>query len=365
MRVAAHVMLVGLLAAATPRPARAQVVRGDVTDAATHAPVVAAMVVAYDSAGSTAGGTFTDDSGRFALRVARPGHYRLRAERIGYAANTLVSFDLAAGQTVAEHLLASSVPVVLPTMTVTANSQCVVRPTTGPVTAALWEEARKALYAAQLGVDGRMVFAIRQRYRRSLDGTSLLVRWDSTKVDTAILKRPFLTPATPEELAQNGYGVLDEQGDSALTGPDADILLSDAFARTHCFDLRLDPEKHAGLVGLSFEPALKRHVPDVTGVIWLDSVTARLRSVEFRHTNLFPQVSPLRYGGRFEFEQLPGGVWIIRRWVIRLPILSSGAMSAAGVGDARYLTGGQHIARYHDDGGEVLSATVILAPPPS
>jgi hypothetical protein len=43
-------------------------------------------------------------------------------------------------------------------------------------------------------------------------------------------------------------------------------------------------------------------------------------------------------------------------------VLTTASTNAAGMGDARYLTGGRHVAIYHDDGGELLSATVIKSP---
>ncbi len=155
-----------------------------------------------------------------------------------------------------------------------------------------------------------------------------------------------------------------ESGDTVFAVPDANVLLSDAFARTHCFRVRHDSldTDHPGLVGLTFEPALKRSAPDVTGTLWLDSATAALRYMEFRHTNLFAEVSPRRYGGRMDFELLPGGVWVVRKWSVRMPIMSSGNLNSAGMGDARYITGGHHVAYYHEDGGSLLSATVVKPP---
>jgi hypothetical protein len=357
--IAIVIVIVALAAAAGT--ACAQVIHGDVMDARTHAPVLGAFVVVYDSAGTRVAGVVADDSGRFAIRLAAPGHYRIRAERIGYSSTPPVLVALAAGATAVAHLYAPSVAVVLPTVAVLAESKCVVGPAEGEETAALWAEARKALYATELGASGA-IYAVRRWFWRDLDGTSLIVRHDSARVDTVLLARPWATPVTPEQLARDGYAI-NKEGDS-LAAPDAIVLLSEAFARTHCFHLRRDPEKAPGLIGLAFDPAKKRHEPEVSGVIWLDSATANLRYVEFRHTNLFPEVSPLRYGGRMDFEQLPSGEWVVRRWRIRLPVLGSSVMGPDGTADARNMGGSRHVALFRENGGELLSAMVVHAVPP-
>jgi len=343
-----------ILTIAASRAASAQVVRGDVVDAATGAPLPGALVFAADSAGARVAGAFTGDSGRFALRLPGAGRFTLRVERIGYASGAAVPVEIAAGATIVEHLVAASIVVVLPTDTVTGENRCVVRPAEGEKTAVLWTEARKALYASQLTDRQQLIHAVRRRWWEKVDGTGALIHLDSTKVDTVDDAHPFSTPATPEELAQYGYGVGGPERDSVYAGPDADILLSDAFARTHCFTMRLDAEKHAGLVGLAFQPARKVKFPEVTGVIWLDSADARLRSVEFRHTNLFPEISPLKYGGRIDFERLADGAWIVRRWYIRLPVIQHGPTGGGRVG-FNYMTG-PHAAYFHEEGGEVLEA---------
>jgi len=299
----------------------------------------------YDSAGARRAGAITDDSGRFAIRLDAPGRYQLRAERIGYASLAPRPVEVAPGVTVVEHLSAPSVAVTLPTVAVLSNSKCVVGSDEGDVTAALWTEARKALYATELGESGT-IFAVRHWYWRELNGPTYSVLREKNRTDTVLLDHPWASPVTPEQLASDGYAI-DKNGDS-LVGPDAIVLLSDAFARTHCFSLFRDPEKAAGLIGIAFTPALKRHVPDVTGVLWLDSASAKLRYVTFRHTNLFPEVSPTKYGGRMDFEELPSGAWIVRRWYIRIPVFGSG----------------RRVAVWDQTGGELLSATVVRVVPP-
>ena len=76
-------------------------------------------------------------------------------------------------------------------------------------------------------------------------------------------------------------------------------------------------------MGLAFEPVHPRtDRVDVDGVLWLDSETARLRTLDFRYTGIEPPrhlgTGPGPYG-QAVFDQLPGGGWIVREWWIRTP----------------------------------------------
>jgi hypothetical protein len=140
--------------------------------------------------------------------------------------------------------------------------------------------------------------------------------------------RPFETPPA-EELVTHGFVRTTEAGEHYYA-PDADVLLSDAFLDTHCFGVRVGGP---GLIGLAFEPLPDRSVPDVEGVLWLDESEAELRFLEYGYTGLsFPARMARKFGGRLEFERLPTGAWIIRRWSIRGPIRGlGGRYSAAAV----------------------------------
>jgi len=333
----------------------AQVIKGDVVDEKTTTPIFGAIVVLLDDSSHRVAATISDDSGHFALKAPGAGRYILRADRIGYRSTTSAPLDLDVGATAIQRLSAPVVPVMLAGDTIVGDNRCVVRPQEGQQTAELWEEARKVLYATELAIEERRFEATVRVYSRALDPYTLQVRRQETVQHTSYTDRPFYTNRTPEELARDGYLRHD-----SLAGPDADVLLSDAFADTHCFRVKNDPGDHPGLVGLYFEPIKKRKVPDVTGVLWLDQQTAELRFVDFRPTRMFADVPPRRYGGRIEFERLKNGVWIVRRWYIRLPVYGE---SAPG-GDMRAMSGGDHVAAFHENGGEVLS-TVAAQPPPA
>ena len=101
LRFRPALMLLALSAMLTPSLG-AQTVRGIVVDAATGAPVEGAGLWVLDADGRPLGtGALSGDSGTFAVQLPKPGAYRLRIARLGYAALTTDSLVLAQGEMVA------------------------------------------------------------------------------------------------------------------------------------------------------------------------------------------------------------------------------------------------------------------------
>ncbi|HEX6534582.1 MAG TPA: carboxypeptidase-like regulatory domain-containing protein [Gemmatimonadaceae bacterium] len=339
----------------------AQVVRGEVVDSGTARPVVGVIVILLDDHGVRRAGALTDDAGRFAVRAPAPGRYTLRLDRIGYASSTSPPLALGAGETVARRLTASAIPISLAALTVRGDDRCRVRPGEGERSFALWREARKVLEAANLSAESGRVEARVRRYVRLLDPYTLAVRHEESAVTVARGERPFVAARSPEELARDGYARRDERY-TTYYAPDAEVLLSDPFAATHCFRALPPDDDHRGLVGLAFEPARKRKLPDVKGVLWLDARTGALTRMEFRHTNLFPQVPPSKYGGELDFARLPSGAWIVRRWWLRFPLFTGSAQAERPEGDMRELGIGKlPYSGFREEGGEVLTSRVTAA----
>jgi hypothetical protein len=107
-------------------------------------------------------------------------------------------------------------------------------------------------------------------------------------------------------------------------GPDAEVLVADAFLDTHCFETRRGEADAAGLIGLAFAPVRGRKLPDITGTLWLDPKTSELRYIEFTYTGIDGGLNVKGVGGRTDFRRLPNGAWIVDRWYIRLPIPKRG-----------------------------------------
>jgi hypothetical protein len=130
--------------------------------------------------------------------------------------------------------------------------------------------------------------------------------------------RPFASlPA--DSLAKIGYST-PEAGSEVYRAPDADALLSNAFASLYCFHVEPAPATHADWIGLGFAPArFRAGIVDIEGTLWLDRLSSELRRLDFTYTSLPRELAPARAGGTLEFMRLVDGTWLIRRWILRMP----------------------------------------------
>ena len=77
-----------------------------------------------------------------------------------------------------------------------------------------------------------------------------------------------------------------------------------------------------GLLGLAFEPTEDRGVTDISGVLWLNPEDGEVQWLDYRYEFLDVPNSE-RLGGRIRFHALPNGMWIVREWYIRVPLLQA------------------------------------------
>lgn len=358
LRRAAAALAAALLAFAAP--VAAQTVRGTLVDSA-GAPVAQVLVALVDPAGKQRGAALTTSAGEFALRAPVAGRYSLRAERVGYATVTSPAFELAEGAVREQRLVASSRPVTLQAIVITPRARrCAVRPGAGLATATLWEEARKALAAADYASRAGLFWYDVVRWERDLGtgGGGGTVTRDLRRSRGGVAELPFVS-VPPEELSRYGF-IRRLPGDSLVyAAPDAAVLLSDAFLDDHCFRTKTGDDPR--LVGLEFEPVRDRRVPDVTGVLWLDRESAELRKVEYRYVNGPPESREPEVGGTVEFERLRDGPWIVRRWAIRMPVAE--VVRSRGVSLEGRTSMGRDELRLlavREAGGEVTSASPLV-----
>lgn len=308
-----------LLTLAIARPAEAQRVTGRVEDATSGAAVPGALVVLLDPSGARFASTLSDERGRFALETPRPGRYTLHVRRIGLRDVVSPPFDLAAGEVVERRVATVQETIVLEGITASSRRRCSRAEAGGALVATLWSEIGKALEATAVSERERL-FGFRTRsYVRRLDPGDLRVLSDSSV--TAISygpTSPFVShPA--EYLLANGF-IEREGGEERYHAPDAHVLLADGFVESYCFRTSTDPRRPE-LLGLSFEPTGRQGPAAVTGTLWLDRETLALRLLEYGYVRAdLPRGNTSRVGGQIEFERLPTGVWIVRRWWIRTPI---------------------------------------------
>ncbi len=200
------------------------------------------------------------------------------------------------------------------------GERCQRRPGSSLATARLWEEARKALEVARWAEQQQTLRFLVVEHERILDAASLGVLDSSERGRrTYAAESPYQSIAA-ERLDRLGYVQREQDEEWSFYAPDAEVLLSESFLDNHCFRLVPPEEAEPGLVGLSIEPVPERTLPDIEGVLWIDEGTAEVRRLDFTYVNLpFAQSRWPQVGGRVEFERLATGIWVVRRWYLRMP----------------------------------------------
>ncbi len=348
-------LLVSALLALGIPSASAQTVRGTVVDSLTGAPVRDALVILIGDDGAPRARALSLDAGAYAVAAPGPGRYSIRTKRIGYRAVESPPFDIAEGEVRLHDVLAPIIRVQLPSVTIHAQRHCVVRPGDGMPAFHLWEEVRTALDQTSLAERGDLFQTTARRWARELDTLARFVRSDSSWMLSGMAQSPFV--AVPAEHLDR-VGFIEQKAANTwfFYAPDAEVLLSEVFLRRHCFRVEQGQD---GLIGLAFEPAKKRKVPDVKGVLWLDSATAALRYLEFSYTKLPWGVPASRVGGRVDFEQLASGLWIVRRWYVRAPRMGV-ERTFFRFGGAMHFRNRERFVSIIEHGGEVLDTRQLV-----
>jgi len=308
--------LIGLAQAAGAQDLRVRVLEAELS-----IPVSGALVLLVDPKGRERKRGVTSEGGRVHLRALAAGSYRLRLLRIGYVAweSPLVEVG---GETRDIEFRVASRRVVLPDVIVVGRSLCGARSTGNAATMALWEEAQKAF-----GLARETVLRRRLRFRSveriaDLDQDGRVTAERAGLQPSGLISWPVRAPAV-ESLAAHGFVTQIENLVEGPTwyGPDPEVLLSEFFLDSHCFrPVPPDSGTPAGWVGLGFEPVPDPHKPDIRGTIWVDRESAGLRRLDFSYATLPSWAVHAVAGGRLEFARLPGGLWIVQRWTLRVPV---------------------------------------------
>lgn len=312
----------------------AQAVRGRLVEAGTDMPVVGALVLLQDSAGKRAAQAVSGSEGRFSLRAPAPGAYLLRILRIGYLpVDSTVS--LSEGETLTRLMALAGAPVALPEITVAGTATCGDRARKDTLSGAMWTQAGTAL-----AITAQTVKSQAYRFQTVLEDRDL----DRLSTPSAprqvnelsISAWPVRSPS-PDTLLASGFveNIEDLVVGPTWYGPDAEFLLSEPFFEGHCFWTVPpglgDPSEW---VGLAFEPGAKDQRSDVRGTLWLDQASAELRRLDFNYTRLPKWAREVDAGGTLWFAPLPGGGWIVQRWVLRVPVprldVGSGKVTVLG-----------------------------------
>ncbi|HEX7123537.1 MAG TPA: carboxypeptidase regulatory-like domain-containing protein [Gemmatimonadaceae bacterium] len=349
-------------------PLRAQVLRGTVTEATTGQPLLGVLLT-VEPAGqpgtplddSTVIHALSDGTGQFAIRLPAAGAYILSAKRIGVQRFRTAPITLSQDEAHRVEVTLEAPTGALPTVAVVSTPLCVQRPDQAVRLASLWDEARTALLATELTMEGTSRTATVFRYVRHLEPESLRVLEERRSDFTGRLSRPFVSQP-PESLSANGWW---RQVAEAFTynEPDASVLVSDPFLREHCFRVTEGEKDGQTLVGLAFAPAPGRRLPDIRGTIWLDAVSFELRRVEYGYTRL-PEGA--RASGELRFVRLPDGTWIVRRWFLRMPRYARySTFEDAAFGRPHRTINTLKVQELVEEGGEVFVPGVHLFEQPA
>ena len=338
-----------------------QTVAGAVRAGPSGTPLPQTTVVLTTSDGRLLRGAVTGDDGTYTLHAPAAGRYRVKARRIGFAPDS-VDVMLPATATVAFSPTLRPYATRLTAMRVGTSSACVTSATTAAQTARLWNDVQAALtstaIAAQPTDGARLTFVLR-RFARVVDPASSLVlrsrMWDFQGAGEAYASLPA------ESLTSAGF--IQPGRDSTLyAAPDAGTLASGAFARSHCFYAVSPDSAHPDAIGLGFRPVDRNTPRDVQGVLWVDTASAELRALEYRYTGRFAATSlgldaP---SGIVEYGKVGKGAWIVRHWLVRVPVVGKMALDEEPVSDSS-ITSRPHRDRFvvrYEAGGEVLRTYV-------
>jgi hypothetical protein len=309
-------MIAAILAATATEAVSGQAVTGTVTDNATREPVPGAVVMLLDSVRSVLAQDVTSESGQYRIADARNAR-SLRVVRIGFEPREL-PFAMAADANRPLDIAMVPFKTTLAAVRITERANC---PTSSDRAAALayWDQARAGLLNAVVARKAKPMSVHRLYYQRALSAkndsvTSFVVFEDSSKS----AETSFSTVRSAHDLVRLGFSA-DTNIVGYMFGPDADVLLDDAFAEGYCFRLAEPSKARPGQVGLAFAPAdFKRGRVDIAGTLWLDTAARALRDADFRYVGMREAVERFHPGGTISFAANANGVTFIDRWSLRL-----------------------------------------------
>jgi carboxypeptidase family protein len=309
----------------TQTPRASSSLRGTVRDSVTGAPLRGAVVTALDSSGATSTRTIADADGKFSLGDA-PRAAHLRLVRIGYRPRE-VAIPSDRAETV--QITMSRLPPLLEAVRVSDSELCPGSTDRGAAFE-LWEQARAGLLATIVARETKPADATALTFDQALSPSDKRVLQMHTTTKHETTTRPFVASAAPPYFARHGYMVEDADASRVFSAPDADVLLDESFAATHCFRRENADGDHHQQTGVAFTPVTRGRdtLVDVAGVIWLDDSVPQIRSLDFRYTALEPAAIKANAGGHLDFRTMANGVSFIERWWLRLPVLELTAGNA-------------------------------------
>lgn len=345
--------------------ASAQQVSGVVRDSILASPVAGAVVSLADSTGKMLSRGITNEHGEYHIAAAAQGR-TLRVIRIGYHPATV---PWSPSEKTHDFVLAT-VPPLLEPVTVRASSNC-PRRDDAAAALSLLQQARAGLLTTIVARDAKPASILRLLYERKMDGNSERIVEQTVRRDfTDNATRSFIALRSGKGFVDSGF-VVRSDGGMLYLGPDAEVLMDDAFANGYCFRLADPARDRRAQIGLSFAPATrKKGRVDIEGTLWIDSVAKALRTIDYVYVGVDEPNGAIRPNGFTSFHDMPNGVvfvdqWRIRMFNSRLDTLGSGRDQYASVSYFTQESGGEVAAARWPDGAAwesklgTLRATLI------
>ncbi len=304
------------------------VVRGTVTDAVTGVGITGAVVSLLDADRTVRLRTVTGTRGEFRLARAA-GAARLQVLRLGFRPRELAlpSSDDDVRITM------ERLPSLLDGVRVTARASCPAR-ADAAVAFSLWEQARSALLSSVVARQTQSALMRRYRFVRELDNAR--VSRMTVETDTAVgIVESFSAALTSAGFVKNGFA--SDSGPSRVYfGPDAEVLLSDAFLDGYCMRLAEHDAEHPERVGVRFTPAKnERDRTEIDGTLWIDTVARSLSHISYEYLLADGRLRSLHPGGQVYFVELSNGTVLIDHWSMRLAGFAVESLPSARIGSVR------------------------------
>ena len=296
-------VLVLLLAVCTRLDAQ---VTGRVLDSRNH-PLPAAFVSLHDSAGVRLAGALSDSAGAFRL-PSNSAARRVRIQLIGYATfSEMLPLSQAVGDV---HL--ELAPIAIEGVAVNAQSACGSASDSAEQIVRLWDAASTALSLTEWTQQESDFGFVLHQYQQRNDSRSVRTLRMADVTDTVVRMEPFKSESV-QRASSTGFVEQDGAGAYTYWAPSIPILLSPWFRETHCYAVAHDHDR----IGLRFRPQKNQGTTDIRGVLWfMRGPLPQLAALEFDYVGGAQGAAPPSARGVAEFERLPTGHSIIRKWSI-------------------------------------------------
>lgn len=320
-RLTRIVSTTAIVLAAAGSSLAAQTLRGVVRDSASLAPVAGAVVMLLDSSGAVLRRNMSDERGRYGITLTAAAR-TLRFIRIGLQPREI---SLSSAPDPNAPLDVSMLPATttLSAVRVAEQSQCPRRKDEA-ASFALWEQARAGLLATVVAREASPAAMEALLFERTYDHfSSRITRFKVDHRVSSRMDRSFQSAFAAKEFVKTGFSY-DSAGTRILFGPDADVLLDEAFASAYCFRIADASRARPHQVGLAFAPAKRSDDRvDIDGTLWVDTAARALTDIEFRYVGLPSYTGPFNPGGMVSFRQMPNGVVVIDRFQLRAVVSGS------------------------------------------